>query len=144
MSLYIPESSECIGSGLYSTVHDCPSHKNRVVKINYHRSDRINYLYLKWCMEEPALWKPKVYSLTRLPDVDGFIAVMKRYHSVTSSKKFNEFKWSDKLMGYQEEICRFLTKNKMNEREWEWDLHMGNIMLDGDNFVLTDPICEPQ
>ena len=131
LHLYIPKREmikRYINEGAYSAVY----------QLNYHRVIKINtgydgsYEYVKWCMEKPAIWKPKIYSLYK--SGNNYVAVMKRYYKIPPQYDFDNTvdKYIDILDKWRDQ-----TKS-----DWKFDLHRANVMLDGNGkIILTDPIC---
>lgn len=131
-----------MASGSFSWVFDSHLKKNTVLKIN-HEFDP-TYYYLEWAMNEPAPWKPKVHYLQMFRNSSnhriGYAAVMKKYKTISYGKMNAHAREID---DYEEQIDEWVAQSKLQrkfKRTVQFDIAKRNIMLDGNQIIITDPL----
>ena len=135
-----------LGKGHYSNVHSVKNKPLQVIKINNIFDP--TYYYLKWSMEEPKPWKPKVYSLFKTKDEAGYeryVCIMRKYQK---SDRLPLNQYYDEKEKYEPYIEEFLNKNKEkwdNKHDWDvqTDIHRNNVMVHytekKEQLIITDP-----
>lgn len=150
-----------LGSGLFSTVYQHPTHSDVVVKLV--NDDPMYIKYAKYCMAHPKnAYLPKVYSIHRVTLVCEYTG--RRYHchlvfleklqsagqkkiSTLAKDLFGKLRftsvdydeWRDLAKSTKDTQLRDLAKI-LYKLEAE-DIHSENVMRRGDQLVFTDPVA---
>ena len=157
----------CIGTGAFAAVYARPG-DDVVIKIGLHGEEDpwLHYAYaVKSSKQNP--WLPKInkVGLFRKKDSDGYpedyyVAEIERLKPITIGRKRSHREvlegldsvWdiversslkAMRLFGLDDNLIEaFRVITKVQDRtNSSRDIHSGNVMLRGDQFVITDPLC---
>lgn len=154
-----------LGNGHFSTVFMCPWDTSKVVKLGTGPSGDGDIYGDGWVQYAVACMKSKldgthnplmadVHSLYIAEKRNWFLAVIDRYHCEWDGfceSKLAKSRWLAIKMGlqdhipdedqeYDKEYLHFAIALKSKLRCRADDLHNGNIMVEGDRVIVTDPI----
>lgn len=127
-----------IGSGAYSVAYQLSD--TVAMKITK-GADPAAWTYLRWCQRNQGKDAsiPVIHYLEKYSEEGGFVCVMKLYSKFVS----NVSRVGDSLImhGVSDTVFDVAIENIMREVDCFLDIHQGNVMLDGNNAVLIDPVA---
>ena len=142
---FLKRDYEILGRGCYSIVFKSKDGK-RAIKIGSTLSDPW-LVYAQQVEHSSNLHFPKIYYLKCCECENYYVAVTERLDQVKSiDDSFNSFR--DSMLNNYSNIASereavLLLNRLLNTMDYaRLDLHLDNIMLRGDTFVLNDPLAE--
>ena len=145
VSRLIKRNYKLLGSGCYSVVFETAC-KRRAIKIGSTLSDPW-VVYAESIKDSNNLHFPRIYSLYQNESEDYYVAVVERLHHVQDlSADWKSFR--DSVLNNcprepeQREALKVLNLLLSRMDYAKLDLHLDNIMMRGDIFVISDPLAE--
>ncbi len=151
-----------LGFGMFASVYQHPTIPDMVAKL--YDDDEAYDRYVEWCLSnQQNPFVPKIYSVHDYPEFK--IVFMEKLKECDQSKfelwMKSEFVLDDLTPGFisakvlartlqnrtftDEKDARFLAvldfvQQQILINDYELDLHSGNVMMRGKEFVITDPL----
>lgn len=145
VSRLIKRSYKLLGSGCYSIVFEAPC-KSHVIKVGSTLSDPW-IVYAESIKDSNNLHFPRIYSLYQNECEDYYVAVVERLHHVQdineSWKSFRDSVLNNRPREPEQREVLKLLNSLLSKMDYaKLDLHLDNIMMRGDTFVISDPLAE--